>query len=332
MKWDKVNNLLGLVIFIATIGVIPQIVLSGRLSLPLGLIISFVAAIIGTFIFSRGLFSVLPKITSRKMITWNYALSSVIVVSAVFIMSSKYSLLSFLLLIPMDCLFLFLPIYLKYREERPPDIGNFEFSEKYTSQLRNAVSGKEEYVPDVYVSNNIRGNRLAYATTGTEFKIVVARGAEDKLSDSEMAALMAMALFRKKSNYGKKLIYVISGYFISIFDAFFLMAEVSRMRLTAVQQNYLVAALAAAVVLMAMSILVLQALVIYFQRREDRFVAENYGHTEDIISVVKKQNAMAIPLRPLSEKQYNSYSKRIEKITKKRISYLEKLSNSGTET
>ena len=324
MKWDHINRLVGFLIFIATIMVTPQAVISGRISLILGLIISFAGAIIATFISWRGILSALPKSSSRKMAIWSYALSSLIAVPAVFIMSSKYSSLSFLLVIPVDCLLLYLPIYLKYRENRPPNISNLEFSEKYTSQLRNALSGKAEYIPDVYISDSIRGRRFAYATTGKEFKIVVAKEAEGRLSDPEIETLLVMKFFEKKSNYGKKLVYSIAAYFVFLFDAIFLMMEASRAILTTFQQIYLLGVTFAVVVLISLSPFVVKELLMYFEKRQDRYLAENYGHTEDIISVVKKQNEILIPLRPLSEKQYNSYLKRLQKMTKKRIVYLEK--------
>ena len=304
--------------------VTPQAVISGRISLILGLIISFAGAIIATFISWRDILSALPKSSSRKMAIWSYALSSLIAVPAVFIMSSRYSSLYFLLVIPVDCLLLYLPIYLKYRENRPANISNLEFSEKYTSQLRNALSGKAEYIPDVYISDSIRGRRFAYATTGKEFKIVVAKEAEGRLSDPEIETLLVMKFFEKKSNYGKKLVYSIAAYFVFIFDAIFLMMEASRAILTTFQQIYLLGVTFAVVVLISLSPFVVKELLMYFEKRQDRYLAENYGHTEDIISVVKKQNEILIPLRPLSEKQYNSYLKRLQKMTKKRIVYLEK--------
>ena len=326
MKWDHINRLVGFLIFIATIMVTPQAVISGRISLILGLIISFAGAIIATFISWRGILSALRKSSSRKMAIWSYALSSLIAVPAVFIMSSKYSSLYFLLVIPVDCLLLYLPIYLKYRENRPPNISNLEFSEKYTSQLKNALSGKAEYIPDVYISDSIRGRRLAYATTGNEFKIVVAKEAEGRLSDSEIETLLVMKFFEKKSNYGKKLVYSIAAYFLFLFDAIFLMMGASRAILTTVQQIYLLVVTFVAVVLIFLTPFVIKGLLMYFEKRQDRYLAENYGHTEDIISLVKKQNEILIPLRPLSEKQYNSYLKRLQKMTKKRIAYLEEFS------
>ena len=324
MKETTMRKILGLMVFITTIiaiNIIPQLILSGKLSMLAGLLVCLPVAIFLSAVIAFGARNTISVRTKSKIFAICTLLLYVFIASVIYIISSRNTSTELFLIIPVDLVIFAFPLYLYFRTMRPASLSGLESSEEYTRKLNALLNIQGINSHTVYISNRPIGRRYVDTSNGKDWKILLKKEAISELSPEETEAAILEAYFARSANVSLKIIFAAAGIIAALVDVLLIMNILAKI-VPASDQLAVLIVMAADVVAIPASLLSLSPMLARFQAGVDKKVVKCLASPVPLKSIVIKTSKLMVPLRPLTEKQRVRYFKRVDKMMARRLYYI----------
>ncbi len=213
---------------------------------------------------------------------------------------------------------IFLPaLYLYYRMSQPASTAGMEYSQEYTSRLMTLLGPGNNPDHDVWISHNPRIRTYAGTSMGKDWKVFLNGNRLNELTPDQLDIAMLSAYFSR----GQLFSIVLKGSVLVAIYVDLLLSGAIVVMFTAFTIPFLALSIAGFI-----GILTFPYQLSYIlgkkQEREDLMVLSIVRNSEEMISYLKKSYQLILPLRPMSQKAYQRYQNRRNRMTEKRISRL----------
>ena len=317
-----ISSLAIFLIMFAYITAIPHLILSGKIRLFEGLLITLPVALSMLFIgFYFSMSGNSRKIVKPKHFILLFLSSYIFLASVLYILSTRNAQDRLLTIFPVDLLIFALPAYLIYRTGKPSVLKPEDYSSEYTQRLANLVGEHEANAHSVYFSDQKILHSFVDVSGGKEWHILLKRDSLSHLNPEELDAAILEAYFVKQTNFSRNLLISIATY-ISIMVDLLLISEVM---VSSMPSGLALTGVIVAVVALATLFLTpffISFLLAHFYSHVDREVLKYLSSSEPFASELRKKNTIRISLRPMTLKQQMRYDTRLNKMIEKRIKRL----------
>lgn len=222
-------------------------------------------------------------------------------------------------LVPLDIL-IFLPaLYIEYRMSQPSSSRWLEYSPDYTERLKALLGTGQKSDHEVWISNNPRMRTYADASLSKDWKVFLNGAKLHELSPEELDVAMLVSYFSAEKRSSLKIILRASLLMAIYIDL--LLAGGIGISFSSSDTYFLALTLIGFAGIISFPFQ-LSYLLQKSHERIDQAVLAIIKDSDAISSYLRKASYLIVPVRPMSQKSYERYTKRITKLTEKRISKL----------
>ncbi|MCL4307425.1 MAG: hypothetical protein M1592_01075 [Candidatus Thermoplasmatota archaeon] len=302
---------------------IPQLVQSSRITLGEGVALALPFSIAVAFILLKfGQAQSLHHIRARIFLVAS-VFSYTFIGSVVYILSAHGTVNRLLLLIPIDVVILAVPSYLLYRIGKPAILNPEDLSHEYTERLHRLLGTSDDEHHGVYISRKRIVRSYAETSNGKDWHVLLNQDAIQQLDPYQIDAVLLDAYYSHKNGVAKKLILGGAAYVIVSVD----LLLIPSILVTLISSAYFIYPLIFSVIGFVMIVAIpffILSLTQFLQSNADRDVIRHLSNADSFTSAIQKKSSLMIPLRPMTQKQQMRYSKRVSRITEKRINKIRK--------
>ncbi len=320
---QMIVSLVSFILIYMPVFVIPQLVLSGIITVGDGVILALPISIGISYVllrFGRG-----PNV--KQINPRIFVLASLLLFtffgSVVYIFSAQGTLNRLLLFIPIDVVILAVPAYMLHKFGKPVILNMNDFSREYTERLHSLLDCADECNHDVYFSHKAIMRSFAETSNGKEWHVMLKDDAIQRLDSSQIDAVLLEAYYSRKCGVARKLILAGTAYVIIAIDILL----ISSFLITLVSPVYfiylIVLSFAGLMMIVTVPFFIL-TLTSLLQSKADHNVIKHLSSAEPFISAIEKKKSLMVPLRPMTQKQQMRYEKRMQRITERRINKIRK--------
>ncbi len=321
MKIRFRNSLVRIVTFVIIflmVFVLPLLVESYRINIIDAVILAIPLSFLISFIFAH--FGVGPKLRNSKNKIFLVAslLTYAVIGSMVYILSSKATVIRLILLVPIDVALFIIPLYIFYKSKSETPLDNFEYSQNYTDRLLRLIPSKEVKNHEVYLTD--KPIKMSYVETsnGENWKILLKRESILQLNPEELDGVLLESFFARKRGNAMKLVRFIAAYIAVLMDVL-LFGSILITIVSPSYDIYIVTMMGASVILIAALPFIVLEFSSFLQSKVDKQVLYNLSRSDSFVSTIRRKSELMIPLRPMTPKQFDRFTKRKERMIEKRI-------------
>lgn len=305
---------------------IPQLVQYNRISVGEGVVLALPFAIAIAYVFLKfGRIQGNQHIKARIFLLVSI-ISYIFLGSVVYILSAHGTVNRLLVFIPIDTVILAVPAYLLYRDSKPAILNPDDLSQEYTEKLHSLLGDSAADNHDVYISRSRIVRSYADTSKGKEWHVRLKEDAIQQLDPYQIDAVLLDAYYSRKNGVGKKIILAGTAYVIIAVDLL-LISSVLMTLISSAYSIYLLVSSAAGVVMIAAIPFFILSFSSFLQSMSDRDVIKHLSNADYFVSAIQKKSSLIIPLRPMTQKQQLRFSRRISRMTEKRINKIKKLTS-----
>ncbi len=319
LKKNQIASITAYLLSILDLLLIPQAINIGIISIYEGIAITVIVSIAVSFIMVYSNKNISSRKTRAKFFAIFASIIFTFLASIIMVMSVNKPLVRVAFLAPVTIL-IFLPmLYLYHKMSQPAPTIGLEYSPEYTERLAKLLGLDKKPDHDVWISSNPRMRAYADASLGRDWRLFVnGRNFSDLTSEQQDIAMLT-SYFSRETNSSFRLV-VKASILVALYVDLLLSGTIIQFF-----SALIIPSLAMVIVGFAGIVsfpFQLSYLLGRSHEKVDRMVLSKVRNSDEIGSYLRKSSQLLAPMRPMSQRSYQRYMTRLNKMTEKRISKL----------